>query len=80
MEVEEWIEDEELIEDSWMELEKARGEKVIRAKKKSKNPLKTSFNSINELTIIFEDTDNLDIEDTYGIKINGRSIIAGQTQ
>ena len=77
MEVEEWIEDEEFIEDSWMELEKARGEKVIKCTKKKK--LKASKNnSIEELIIIFEDTDNLDIEETYGVKINGKSIIVGQ--
>ncbi len=76
MEVEEWIEDEEFVEDSWMELEKARGEKAIKCAKKKQKTSKN--NSLEELTIIFEDTDNLDIEDTYGIKINGKSIIAGQ--
>jgi hypothetical protein len=76
MEVEEWIEDEEFIEDSWMELEKARGEKVIKCTKKKQKASKN--NSFEELIIIFEDTDNLDIEETYGIKINGKSIIAGQ--
>jgi hypothetical protein len=76
MEVEEWIEDEEFVEDSWMELEKARGEKAIKCAKKKQKTSKN--NSLEELTIIFEDTDNLDIEETYGIKINGKSIIAGQ--
>jgi hypothetical protein len=72
----EYIEEEEFIEDSWMELEKARGEKVIKcSKKKSKGSKK---NSLEELTVIFEDTDNLDIGETYGIKIVGKSIIAGQ--
>ena len=75
MEVEEWIEDEEFIEDSWMELEKARGEKAIKCTKKKQ---KASKNSLDELLIIFEDTDNLDIEETYGVKINGKTIIVGQ--
>jgi hypothetical protein len=72
----EFIEEEEFIEDSWMELEKTRGEKVIKcSKKKSKGSNK---NSLEELTVIFEDTDNLDIGETYGIKIVGKSIIVGQ--
>jgi hypothetical protein len=77
MEAEDWIEEEEWIEDSWMELEKARGEKVIKCSKKKLKLLKIT-SSLEELIIIFEDTDNLDIEETYGIKISGKSIIAGQ--
>jgi hypothetical protein len=82
MEVEEWIEDEEFIEDegfiedSWMELEKARGEKVIKCTKKKQKASKN--NSIEELIIVFEDTDNLDIEETFGIRINGKSIVVGK--
>jgi hypothetical protein len=76
MEVEEWIDDEEFIEDSWMELEKARGEKAIKCTKKKQKASKN--NSLDELVLIFEDTDNLDIEETYGIKINGKNIIVGQ--
>jgi hypothetical protein len=61
-----------------MELEKARGEKVIKSQGKNKKSPKNSSNSLNELILIFEDTDNLDIEETYGIKINGSSIIVGK--
>ena len=73
----EWIEEEEWIEDSWMELEKARGEKVIKC---SKRKIKASKNqeSSEQVTLIFEDTDNLDIEETYGIKIVGKKIVVGQ--
>ncbi len=78
MEAEDWIEEEEWIEDSWMELEKARGEKVIKCGKKKTKASKNNPDSLVELTIIFEDTDNLDIEETYGIKIRGKSIIVGQ--
>ncbi len=78
MEAEDWREDEEWIEDSWMELEKARGEKVIKCNKKKHKASKNNYNSLEELIIIFEDTDNLDIEDTYGIKISGKSIVVGQ--
>ena len=78
MEAEKWIEDEEWIEDSWMELEKARGEKVIKSLKKNLKASKNSFNSSEELVLVFEDTDNLDIEETYGIRIIGSSIIVGK--
>ncbi|UTB33410.1 MAG: hypothetical protein NKF70_03905 [Methanobacterium sp. ERen5] len=74
---EEWIEEEEWIEDSWMELEKARGEKVIKC---SKRKIKASKNkaATEQVTLIFEDTDNLDIEETYGIKIIGSKVVVGQ--
>jgi hypothetical protein len=72
----EFIEEEEFIEDSWMELEKARGEKVIKASKKKANA--SNKDSFDDITIIFEDTDNLDIGETYGIKIVGKSIVVGQ--
>ena len=78
MEAEDWVEEEEWIEDSWMELEKARGEKVIKCSKKKSKASKNNPDSLEELIIIFEDTDNLDIEETYGIKIRGKSIIVGQ--
>ena len=78
MEEAEWIEEEEWIEDSWMELEKARGEKALKCSKKKPKASKKESNSLEELTIIFEDTDNLNIEETYGIKIKGNNIIAGR--
>jgi hypothetical protein len=78
MDAEEWIEEEEWIEDSWMELEKARGEKVIKCSKKKIKASKNNSNSLEELIIIFEDTDNLDIEETYGIKIQGKKIVLGK--
>jgi hypothetical protein len=71
----EFVEEEEFIEDSWMELEKARGEKAIKCTKKK--PKTSKKNSLEELNIVFEDTDNLDIGDTYGIKITGKNIIVG---
>jgi hypothetical protein len=75
IEEDDFIEEEEFIEDSWMELEKARGEKAIKCtKKKSKNSKK---DSLEELNIVFEDTDNLDIGETYGIKITGKNIVVG---
>ncbi len=72
-EEDEFIEEEEFIEDNWMELEKARGEKAIKCSKR-----KNKKTSLEELTLIFEDTDNLDIGETYGVKIIGKSIIVGQ--
>jgi len=74
----EWIEEEEWIEDSWMELEKARGEKALKCSKRKSKAVKKENNALEELKIIFEDTDNLNVEDTYGIKIKGNSIIAGK--
>lgn len=72
----EFIEEEEFIENSWMELEKVRGEKAIKcSKKKTKDSKKTS---LEELTVIFEDTDNLDIGETYGVRIVGKTIVVGQ--
>jgi hypothetical protein len=73
----EWAEEEEWIEDSWMELEKARGEKVIKCSKRKIKASKTQESS-EQVTLIFEDTDNLDIEETYGIKIIGKKIVVGQ--
>jgi hypothetical protein len=73
----EWVEEEEWIEDSWMELEKARGEKVIKCSKRKIKASKTHESS-EQVTLIFEDTDNLDIEETYGIKIVGKKIVVGQ--
>jgi hypothetical protein len=73
----EWAEEEEWIEDTWMELEKARGEKVIKCSKRKIKATKTQESS-EQVTLIFEDTDNLDIEETYGIKIIGKKIVVGQ--
>jgi hypothetical protein len=73
----EWVEEEEWIEDSWMELEKARGEKVIKCSKRKIKASKTQESS-EQVTLIFEDTDNLDIEETYSIKIVGKKIVVGQ--
>ncbi len=71
-----FIEEEEFVEDNWMELEKARGEKAIKCSKKKTKASKKD--SLEELTIIFEDTDNLDIGETYGVRIVGKSIVVGQ--
>lgn len=77
MDAEEWPEEEWIEDDSFMELEKARGEKVIKSgKKKLKGSKKQQ--PLEQLTIVFEDTDNLEIEESYEININGSSIITGQ--
>ena len=76
-EEDEWIEDS--FEDSWMELEKARGEKLIECNKKKVRASKKSNNpAFQEIILIFEDTDNLDIEETYGIKIKASNIVVGK--
>jgi hypothetical protein len=62
---------EEWIEDTWKELEKARGEKLIKGtKKRSKNS-----DDLEEIILTFEDTDSLDLEETYLISIKANSII-----
>lgn len=77
MDAEEWPEEEWIEDDSFMELEKARGEKVIKSSKKKLKGSKKQ-QPLEQLTIIFEDTDNLEIEESYEIKIIGSSIITGQ--
>jgi hypothetical protein len=67
---------EEFFEDTWKELEKARGEKVIDCKKKR---VKSSQNSA-EIILVFEDTDNLDLEETYSISIKAEDIKIGKNE
>lgn len=62
---------EEWLEDTWIELEKARGEMVLQGKKKSR-PKKSG--SLHEVILVFEDTDNLDLEETYSISIKADAI------
>jgi hypothetical protein len=62
---------EEWIEDTWKELEQARGEKLIKGtKKRSKNS-----DGLEEIILTFEDTDGLDLEETYLISIKANSIV-----
>lgn len=77
MDAEEWPEEEWIEDDSFMELEKARGEKVIKSGKKNLKGSKKQ-QPLEQLIIMFEDTDNLEIEESYEIKINGNSIVTGQ--
>lgn len=77
MDAEEWPEEEWIEDDSFMELEKARGERVIKSSKKKLKGSKKQ-QPLEQLIIIFEDTDNLEIEESYEIKINGSNIITGQ--
>lgn len=65
---------EEWFEDTWKELEQARGEVVLATKKKRR---KKSSNS-DEIILVFEDTDSLDIEETYIISIKAPSIQIGK--
>ena len=65
---------EEWIEDTWKELEQARGEKLIKGtKKRSKNS-----DGLEEIILTFEDTDGLDLEETYFISIKANSIVIGK--
>jgi hypothetical protein len=68
---EEWMEEETL-----KELEQARGEKLIDTKKKRRN----KSNNTDEIILVFEDTDNLDEEETYSISIKANSIKIVKTE
>jgi hypothetical protein len=65
---------EECFEDNWKELEQARGEKLIDTKKKRR---KKTSNS-EEIILTFEDTDSLDVEETYLVSIKADSILIGK--
>ncbi|MCE5214849.1 MAG: hypothetical protein LLF83_09045 [Methanobacterium sp.] len=67
---------EEWLEDTWKELEKGRGEILIETKKK--RPKKTS--NLQEIILVFEDTDNLDLEETYSLSIKANNIKIGKTE
>ena len=65
---------EEWVEDTWKELEQARGEKLIKgSKKRSKKS-----DGFQEIILTFEDTDGLDLDDTYMISIKANSIVIGK--
>ncbi len=65
---------EEWVEDTWKELEQARGEKLIKgSKKRSKKS-----DDLQEIILTFEDTDSLDLDDTYMISIKADSIVIGK--
>ncbi|MGO9387892.1 MAG: hypothetical protein ACLPWD_07595 [Methanobacterium sp.] len=65
---------EEWVEDTWKELEQARGEKLIKgSKKRSKKS-----DDLQEIILTFEDTDGLDLDDTYMISIKANSIVIGK--
>ena len=67
---------EEWVEDTWKELEQARGEKLIKgSKKRSKKS-----DEIQEIILTFEDTDGLDLDDTYMISIKANSIVIGKQE
>ncbi|MDD1774011.1 MAG: hypothetical protein LUQ24_00625 [Methanobacterium sp.] len=74
------FEDEMDFEDEWFEeetikeLEQARGEKVIDTKKKRTPKSK----NMDEIILVFEDTDSLDEEETYGISIKAEDIKIGK--
>jgi hypothetical protein len=68
--------DEEWFEDTWKELEKARGEIVLETKKK--RPKKSS--DLQEIILVFEDTDNLELEETYSLSIKANNIKIGKTE
>ena len=68
--------DEEWFEDTWKELEKARGEIVLETKKK--RPNKSS--NLQEIILVFEDTDNLELEETYSLSIRANNIKIGKTE
>lgn len=70
------FEDEWFEEETIKELEQARGEKVIDTKKKRKPKSKNR----EEIVLIFEDTDNLDEEETYAISIKAESIMIGKNE
>lgn len=67
-------EDEWFEEESFKELELARGEVVIDAKKKRRN----KSGNTDEIILIFEDTDSLVEDETYGIIITAESIKIGK--
>ena len=65
---------EEWVEDTWKELEQARGEKLIKGtKKRSKKS-----DDLEEIILTFEDTDGLDLEEIYQISIKANSIVIGK--
>jgi len=68
---EEWMEEETL-----KELEQARGEKLIDTKKKRRN----KSSNLDEIILVFEDTDNLDEEETYSISIKATTIKIGKNE
>lgn len=69
---------EEYFEDTWAELEQARGEKLIEAKKKRRKKSAKANNNLEEIILTFEDTDGLDIEETYSISIKAESVVSGK--
>jgi len=70
------FEEEYMEEETLKELEQARGEKLIDTKKKRRN----KSSNIDEILLTFEDTDNLDEEETYTISIKANSIKIGKTE
>ncbi|HOI39838.1 MAG TPA: hypothetical protein PL055_04325 [Methanobacterium sp.] len=68
----EWFEDQSLVEETHKELEQARGEVVLDAKKKR---LKTS--KVQGIALTFEDTESLDDNQTYTINLSAESIKIG---
>ncbi len=70
------FEEERFEEETFKELEQARGEVVIDAKKKRRS--KTS--STGGITLTFEDTDSLDEDETYTISIVAESIKIGKNE
>lgn len=68
----------EWFEDTWKELEQARGEKLIAGRKKRSKKSDKKDPQSQEITLTFEDTDNLDLEETYEISIKADSIVVGK--
>ena len=69
---------EEWFEDTWKELEQARGEKLIAGRKKRSKSSGKNVSKSDEITLTFEDTDNLDLEETYQINIKADCIVVGK--
>jgi len=73
-------ENEEWAEDTWMELEKARGEKLIDLTKKKDKKSGNDIKPLEQIILKFEDTDKLNEEDTYKVSIKALSITIGEWQ
>ncbi|HEX7466997.1 MAG TPA: hypothetical protein VF324_00230 [Methanobacterium sp.] len=67
-------ENEEWTEDTWIELEKARGEKLINLEKKEHKKSKDDGKPLEQIILTFEDTDSLNTEEIYRVSIKASSI------
>jgi hypothetical protein len=72
-EMEEMEASEEWTEDTWIELEKTRGEKLIDLEKTEDKKSKGE-KPLEQIILTFEDTDHLNTEETYQVSIKAGSI------